>query len=738
MKKRMIFILTLIIIIVMLLGCSNKSLEKSEESSTNKETYDPFETEKNSDEETSTEALGSITHGTLALKNGEATGNEIIYKGGELQLDYFITADGIAKKSGFLIYVDGIPQPYKIELDGKDMDYQYMHELELEEGEETDFKFIFTPVTGKKGETLPITIASITYPSYAPDVVETSSYGYAHQILEGTYSIVFEQDTDEFEALELKPKVCLSNVEISSTVFTNEEKEKYNNGFNTFDFEKQVYSKLYIDDEDMKLASSKDINSKDKIHIRYEITGHPGLKYKSIFYINHQPISSQDTYYFKTDLQKGNISVIELDLDISKLDGNGTFYIVSVPCNANDYPDDAVRLIKYRSILLYDAQNINITDGTKENHEEVSTGDSDTSVQQSDNQNIKSEEIKLNETEDMIEGLYYAGEDNLFLLADKLYLYNINKKAVVTEAERQPGLSSMKVQKLEEGFAVVGTTGEEKEEVSAWGAADGEKIKSYNMECTFYDKNLKKTDTFDIVKQMGIDVLNSSEVAVSTDGSKIVCIGQNGLYIYDRNKNKKTCIVNTVNNENSEIRNMTFTNIAFADNSQKITFLSQNLGADPDENQQSESAYGIVNADGTGLVSYPGEDLAKLDAYKDTALMSQDIPLKGASGEAWVYYCIKQKLTKYTLEEKSESKNVWGSDTGQYFATSVRKDGEGWLIRIYDMNSGIKVYEKLYAFENTDNYKEPYIRLFDTEKKILLFFRPMQDEIQSKLIMAEF
>ena len=738
MKK--IFILLLIIISIIFTGCKNKSLNNLGESNTsNEENYDPFESKSNADKETSSDEIGSITHGILASKNTEAIGNDIIYQGGELQLDYFIAADGIAKKTGFLIYVDGIPQPYKIELDGKDMDYQYMHELELDEGKKTDFKFIFSPVSGKKGEILPITITSITYPSYTPDIIETSSYGYAHQALDATYSIFFEQDTDGVEDFELKPEICLSNVDISNIVFNSEEKEKYSSGLNTYDFEKQVYSKLYINDEDMKLASSYDINNKDKIHIRYEITGHPGLKYKSILYFNHQPISSQDSYYFEMDLLKGYISVVEMDLDISKIDGNGTFYIISVPCNANDYPDDVARLLKYRSILLYDSQNINITEGTKEKQgESDNTGNSDTAVQQLDNQNIKSEEIILDDVEEMIEGVYYAGEDNLFLIADKLYLYNINKKAVVTEAERQPGLSSMKVLKLEEGFAVVGTTGEEKEEVSAWGATDGEKIKSYNMECTFYDKNLKKTDTFDIVKQMGIDVLNSSEVAVSTDGLKIACIGQNGLYIYDRNKNKKTCIVNTVNNENSEIRNMTFTNIAFADNNQKITFLSQNLGADPDENQQSESAYGIVNADGTGLVSYPGEDLAKLDAYKDTALMSQDISLKGASGEAWVYHYIKQKLTKYTLEEKSESENVWGSDTGQYFATSIRKDGEGWLIRIYDMNSGIKVYEKLYAFENTDNYKEPYIRLFDTEENFLLFFRPMQDEIQSKLVMAEF
>lgn len=45
--------------------------------------------------------------------------------------------------------------------------------------------------------------------------------------------------------------------------------------------------------------------------------------------------------------------MIDADIDLGKLEELNTFYVVSVPVNAADFPDDVVVLEKTASILLY-------------------------------------------------------------------------------------------------------------------------------------------------------------------------------------------------------------------------------------------------------------------------------------------------------------------------------------------------------------------------------------------------
>jgi hypothetical protein len=727
MKRVVLFV---IVIVMILAGCEHKSLDENQNSS-DRITEDPFQSKENSTEESATDTIGSISHGIAVSDNSKTTDGNILYNGGELELGYFVKAAGIANKCGFLVYINGIPQPYKIQKDDTVSDNGYMHQLELEDNEEFDFKFVFTPVTGKKGETLPVSIVSITDPLNQPNMKETIGYGYTHKILEYNFYIQYAAGTNGIEDMKSGFKNVLNGLSVTDTALTDSIKKQLNSGWilNNSDYEQNVYSKLYINDIDQTLEASYDIHGKEKIHVTFQLTGHPGIVYKNILYFNHMPLCSNKENSFQTELKKGKVAIVDMDLDVSKLNGNGSFYIVSVPCNTNDYPNDVITIKKTNSIFFYDKEELNNSSNPDK------TQNSNTKVNSNQIQDVS--QVKINEFNELIKDVEYAGNGNLLILADKLYLYSVSKEEVISTAEGEPGLDNFGVKILDNGYAVIGTTGAIKESSTNLFGASAKPEKSYNMACTFYGKNLNKISEIDIVKEIGVDAINPSDIAVSDDGKQIAGINLNGLYLYDRTTNTKKCIVDNTANQSSDIQNIIFTNIGFVNNNQ-ISFLAQILRANANENETSYSAYGVVNVDGSKLISYRGEDLGKLLAYHNIALVSQDIAMNEPSGQADVFYCSSNKSIKFSLDEKSESEHIWGSENGKYFASSVLEDGKGWMIRIYSLETGEKVYQKLQNIKNMESYKDPYIYVMEKDKKYVLFFRSMSSTVKPDIMEAKF
>lgn len=138
------------------------------------------------------ETIGTVSHGVNWSEQEKEY--SIVYNGGKLDIPYEMNGSGICTSVGFLIYIDGIPQPYIL----KDVDeeYKYMHIIEGEENTDTEFVISFIPVTGKVGDKVSLSINSIANPSFVPDMVNTFDYGMSHQSLEAMYDITFNQDTE--------------------------------------------------------------------------------------------------------------------------------------------------------------------------------------------------------------------------------------------------------------------------------------------------------------------------------------------------------------------------------------------------------------------------------------------------------------------------------------------------------------------------------------------------------------
>lgn len=329
-----------------LVGCSKTKIDTSE-FVIDESDQEMVSEENNLEVSQNTEVMGSISHGVVCQSNA-AEEEELKYEGGEIEIPYSVNGTGVAASCGFLIYLDGIPQPYKIK--GQYEEEAFLHTLELEEGQETYFTFLFTPITGKKGDELSLCIASITNPDYQPDMKETFSYGHSHKMLEMIRPMKFLQDTERHDVSSMVVDVG-SGLTITSEKLNENVLDKYTEHGEDVSLDQDVITELYIDGEDMQLPEYYETNGKDSVHIQYKIMGHPGLKYKTVFYLNHKPVYIDNTDSFETILKKGKVETIEFDLEISNMD-SFTFYTVSVPCNPDDYPNDGVFLHKTHSIFF--------------------------------------------------------------------------------------------------------------------------------------------------------------------------------------------------------------------------------------------------------------------------------------------------------------------------------------------------------------------------------------------------
>ena len=270
------------------------------------------------------------------------------YHGGEFTLDYQFTSEGKLDNIGFLLFLDGKPQAYKV--NDTRAEYEYLHCFQTSEKHEEKFSFVFTPNTGKKGETLNITILSITNPAFQPDMKETSSYGWYHRHLERVLKLHFNEDAPDSDIFYGESENIFRDVSVAEEKITSAfiENELVKNGWNgiTMDtLDSGVYSTISYDGE--LVYDNINLTNKDTLTVRYTICGMPGTRYGISFFLNHKPISFEGAVSCDVKLSKGNVWIIEATIDTAKLDGFNTFYATAVAADGNSVTS------KTGSILLY-------------------------------------------------------------------------------------------------------------------------------------------------------------------------------------------------------------------------------------------------------------------------------------------------------------------------------------------------------------------------------------------------
>ena len=352
--KRIFILLLFLLLTITATGCGpQKSTAGSSPGNSSKiSDQNPFQ----SDDEASGGVLGSIGHEPVnPRRDDKGNMQPFVYDGGEMSIAYKVNASGKAKNVGFLVFVDGVSQPYKTDSDNA---YKTMHVLNVEK-DDTDYPFsiLFNPVTGKKGETLALTIVSVYAPDFMPDMVKTSSYGGYQDTLAGNYEIHFDKNAELPKSSTLPKYMKLQNVKQSTEPITQEYINSLSvfSGMETITLEtlnKQVFAQQFFNGRGGLISNLK-VNANGTLHVAFKITGYPGSRYKNTFYVNHQALTDGKNTSFETVLAKGNVSVIEADIDLSELKDFNTFYVISTLCNYQELWEDGTPLIKTSSALLY-------------------------------------------------------------------------------------------------------------------------------------------------------------------------------------------------------------------------------------------------------------------------------------------------------------------------------------------------------------------------------------------------
>ena len=341
MRKRFLSLAMIFILPFTVTACGNYNI--ADENAPPKNEEDPFvQSEKNGD-------LGFLSHGEA--NPARADDQSVLpyeYNGGEFVLDYQFSSEGKLDSIGFLLFLDGKPQAYKVNDTGAE--YEYLHCFRTSEKHEEKFSFVFTPDTGKKGDTLNMTVMSVTRPDFQPDMKETSSYGWDHQSFERMLKLHFNEDAPESDGTYGESETVFRDVRISEEKVTSSfiEKELVKVGWNgvTMDtLDNSVYSMISY--EDKVVYDNINLTGKDTLTVRYTLCGTPGAKYSISFFLNHKPISFDETVSYDVTLSKGNVWIIEATIDTAKLDGFNTFYATAVAA------DNDLVTSKTGSILLY-------------------------------------------------------------------------------------------------------------------------------------------------------------------------------------------------------------------------------------------------------------------------------------------------------------------------------------------------------------------------------------------------
>ena len=290
----------------------------------------------------------------------------------------------------------------------------------------------------------------------------------------------------------------------------------------------------------------------------------------------------------------------------------------------------------------------------------------------------------------------YAGNGTLFVLADKLYLYDTGTSSVLATAEAP--LRDFEAQAIDGGYVLSG-------------------MGDSGMMAYIYDSSLslKKEIAVNELLQGDFVVSETGGVAASTDGKKLAFAAMGGLYLYDLESGSLTTLLDMAQNAGTASISISMLNgAAFAQDNSQIVFYGS--GNSIPALEEGFSIYGSIAVDGSGLMLTKPSDYEMEEMQSSVSRLFFPQTFTQADGTLlWVDRATGSANT-LSFSASGEGKDgVYGSEQGNYVATAVL-DGS-LTVRVYDVASGALVATEV--IENSDPayfYRIPSIYLLDEAK----------------------
>ena len=268
---------------------------------------------------------GGLSFG-FETQEQDSQGAYLTYTGGELVVPCSIKASGNigSKGIGVLLFVDGLPQPYKAE--GKD--YAYLHTFAFDRPESRVIDLSFTPVTGEAGDELEIYGVSVVAPHYSYTEEGLLSFVYT-----GTSPVVgCRLKYQETPPAEVFPKASprLSQLEIRKEPLSYSEVGTWTEQDLQENYEFHFYANNAPDGGSPRIYQ---VRENQPVKLRFELFGTPYVHYGVVFFVDNQPVAPQDGAPILVDVENGQKTVVEAQLDMTGFDTESVLYAVLVPQN---------------------------------------------------------------------------------------------------------------------------------------------------------------------------------------------------------------------------------------------------------------------------------------------------------------------------------------------------------------------------------------------------------------------
>ena len=341
MRKRLSAIPLMCGALLSLAACGNYAIPDSSPLPSQSVAANPFEAA-----EEDAGFLAMLTHEAASADFSES-GERLPfpYDGGEFRLEYQFSLSGKMDTVGFLLFLDGQPQPYKV--NDTTAGYEYCHSFPAKEDQ--SFSFLFEPVTGSTGDTLALTVVSITNPDFQPDMESTSSYGWYHKTLDSRVELQFNVDAPAAHS-DLPP---VREIFVQSNV----REEKVTEQYVESELPKHGWGDVSMDALDSGIyytfscdggITYDNLCVSAPVTLQFTMCGTAGTSYSIAFFLDHQPVKLGESTCCSVALSKGSVMELEAVIDPDKLGQFNTFYCVAVPQDGASAP-----FFKTNSILLY-------------------------------------------------------------------------------------------------------------------------------------------------------------------------------------------------------------------------------------------------------------------------------------------------------------------------------------------------------------------------------------------------
>lgn len=407
------------------------------------------------------------------------------YSGKPIEFDMYYQNGSFEAETGFLIFVDGIPQTYCI---NNQSEPSVMHKFDLTAGERRVVHISFEPNTGKNGDVMNLQFASILEPSFIAD--QNESYGNTHRLLELAPSVLtFEADSSG------QGFSGYSNE--NSELIDNDIAERYS-----------LTSASAADTHTLSLYDNfadPDIFSKENgsVLLTLEDLGGQGAQYRTTIFVDNEPVKIESSYdYAEYYLKEGSYISQKITIPVDNTAEKHSVYAISVPIDANSSG----------TICVSDSSTIFPIDTAEISQEESAeqlpqpTGNSDVSA----GGNVSDISQHFDGTVSFCE----AAGDHIYTVENynTIVKYSADFQKIKS-AELDENLIFLEARALGGGLAVFSEP------------QDGN-----GMLCTIYDSDLNASQ-IDVYSLTGIDpeegYISTDEIDISADGKSLIYTAYN-------------------------------------------------------------------------------------------------------------------------------------------------------------------------------------------------------------------